>query len=187
MDRNNFSCNLFPSLITSADPPPRGAADQSTTNIMNLSKSFIPTAAQVKLLERGLTFIPRPNKFDWEELQRDTHKYHRRLKLLDYFDYNTDDNHLPFTLPSTWEPKTSQIDGRIRRLIRIDKNTLHNHQTHTDREDNLTHVERQVIKQLKNNPHIIIKPADKGSKIVILDKHQYMSKASYQTPNIINK
>lgn len=162
LDRNNLSFNLSPSLITGADPPPGGAVDQSTSNIMNLSKSFIPTAAQVKLLERGLTFIPRPNKFDWEELQRDTHKYHRRLKLLDYFDYNTDDNHQPFTLPSTWEPKTSQIDGRIRRLIRTDKNTLHNHQIHTDREDNLTHVERQAIQQLKNNPHIIIKPADKG-------------------------
>jgi len=183
LDRNNLSFNLSPSLITGADPPPGGAVDQSTSNIMNLSKSFIPTAAQVKLLERGLTFIPRPNKFDWEELQRDTHKYHRRLKLLDYFDYNTDDNHQPFTLPSTWEPKTSQIDGRIRRLIRTDKNTLHNHQIHTDREDNLTHVERQAIQQLKNNPHIIIKPADKGSKIVILDKHQYMYEANRQLSN----
>lgn len=61
-----------------------------------------------------MSFIPRPSKFDWEELHRDTDKYHRRLKLLDYSDYQTNDNHLPFTLPSTWEPKLSQIDRRAK-------------------------------------------------------------------------
>lgn len=130
-----------------------------------------------------MSFIPRPSKFDWEELHRDTHKYHRRLKLLDYFDYQTNDNHLPFTLPSTWEPKLSQIDRRVKNLIRTDQDTLHNYPTQADRQDNITRTERQAIKELINNPHTILKPADKGSKTVILDKHQYIYEANRQLSN----
>uniref|UniRef100_A0A3Q1HQT6 Uncharacterized protein n=1 Tax=Anabas testudineus TaxID=64144 RepID=A0A3Q1HQT6_ANATE len=38
-------------------------------------------------------------------------------------------------------------------------------------------------KQLQNQPNIIIKPADKGSKIVIMDKQQYAYEAYRQLDN----
>ena len=135
------------------------------------------------LLERGLTFVPRPTTFDQEELQRDIHKYHRRLKILDYFDYTDSDTHLPFINPSTWEPKLSQVDHHIRTLIKTDRRTLRDYHTQTDRQDNLTTTLRESINTLKNNPHIVIKPADKGSKIVILDNHQYIFEANRQLGN----
>ena len=51
------------------------------------------------VLERGLSFIPTPGILDRMELRRDLHTYHRRLKLLDHFNYDTDIPFVPFTDP----------------------------------------------------------------------------------------
>ena len=151
------------------------------SNIMNLSRSVQLTAAQIQLLERGLTFIPRPRKIDWEELRRDTYKYHRKIKLIDYYqDSESDQNRTPFVFPSTWEPKLSQVDGKIRRLIQLDNHILTQFIPTADRPDNLTAEERASITELRNNKHIVIKPADKGSKIVIMDNFQYIYEANRQ-------
>lgn len=43
---------------------------------------------------------------------------------------------------------------------------------------------KQAIKTLQSNPNIIIKPVDKGSKIVILDLQQYALKVNRQLDNL---
>ncbi|XP_033103831.1 tyrosine-protein kinase receptor Tie-1-like [Anneissia japonica] len=43
--------------------------------------------------------------------------------------------------------------------------------------DNLTTDERSCIKQLRQNPNIVIKPADKGSAVTILNTHDYITEA----------
>lgn len=150
------------------------------SNIMNLSRSFRLTAMQTQVLERGLTFVPRPEKQDWEELRRDTYKYHRRLKLIDYFQDAETDGQMPFVLPSSWEPQSSQLDARIKRLIHLDNHVLNNYDCPSDRRDNLTALERNSLRELRNNKNIVIKSADKGSKIVILDIFQYVFEANRQ-------
>lgn len=74
----------------------------SASNILNLSKMFIPSLIQISLLERGLTFIPPPKKFSRVELWRDLYLYHRRLKLRDYFQ-DGDFCRESLALPSVWE------------------------------------------------------------------------------------
>ena len=51
------------------------------------------------------------------------------------------------------------------------------------RKKNLTKEEYQSIKCLRNHPDIIIKPADKGSAIVIQDKHNYVTEGERQLHN----
>ena len=48
---------------------------------------------------------------------------------------------------------------------------------------NLSQEERRALKKLKNNRDIIIKPADKGSKIVIIDRASYILEANRQLEN----
>jgi reverse gyrase len=47
--------------------------------------------------------------------------------------------------------------------------------------NNLTKEETTALKQLQNNPTIIIKPADKGSAIVIIDTQHYILEAEHNT------
>lgn len=50
----------------------------SSSNVLNLSRLFVPSSAQLGLLEKGLTFSPKPFSFSRELLRRDLHHYHRR-------------------------------------------------------------------------------------------------------------
>ena len=60
---------------------------------------------------------------------------------------------------------------------------LHRLKYRQSRKKNLTKEEYKSIKSLRNNPDIIIKPADKGSAIVILDKHYYKNEGERQLYN----
>lgn len=160
----------------------------SDSLILNLSKSFHPSPSQLSLLQKGLSFIPRPSSFNQELLQRDILLYHRRLKLVDYYHDRKSREQIPFTLPSTWEPHHSLIHPILQLHIRRDLNSfllaprfLTNHNT-----SNLSPQEHQAIKQLKSNKHILIKPANKGAKIVILDTHQYLHEANRQLSNTLH-
>lgn len=45
---------------------------------------------------------------------------------------------------------------------------------------NLSWDEKQALRQLRNNRSIVIKPADKGSTVVIMDRQAYIKKAEQQ-------
>lgn len=94
------------------------------SNITNLSSFYRLNQAEREVLEKGLTFIPTPTRFDHTELQRDMHAYHRRLKLLDNIDYESDHQRIPFTNPSNWEPNINSLSQFIQDLIREDQRSL---------------------------------------------------------------
>ena len=168
---------------------PRAAEDaagldwDSDSNILNLSTIFTLTPDQRCLLERGLTYCPPPTSFHLEELRGDLHRYHRRVKLIDYFDGQA--SHItPFTLTSGWEPGSSQLDVRIKALILQDNRTMNQYiQNLHFRPPSGGSDHSEIIKQLQHNQNIIIKPADKGSKIVIMDSQQYILEANRQLNN----
>ncbi|KAL7384032.1 hypothetical protein ABVT39_023002 [Epinephelus coioides] len=139
--------------------------------------------AQLQLLEKGLSFIPRPRRYDWEELRRDIHHYHRRIKIIDHFYGKQQHNTQCFTLPSSWEPTGLQIHPQIHSVIRSDHHTMNTYRPPPNAPDNLSKAERTALHQLKRNPSIIIKPADKGSKVVIMDRQQYLLEANRQLSN----
>lgn len=106
---------------------------------------------------------------------------------MDYFVDNRMDV-LPFTLASSWEPDWEQLDGRVRALIQKDVQCLNSYLPtrgdgmflHQGDNNTFNKNSKKIIKTLQQNPNIIIKPADKGSKIVIMDKQQYAFEAHRQ-------
>lgn len=52
-----------------------------------------------------------------------------------------------------------------------------------EEEDNLSIQQRRALNKLRQNQDIIIKPADKGSKIIIMDKTQYLTEANRHLNN----
>lgn len=139
-----------------------------------------------EVLEKGLSFIPTPGKLDRDEIRRDLFTYHRRLKLLDYFQYEKDFPHIPFTKASTWVPAMETISPSIQNLIRKDVRALAGFRPKPSNQTNLTKEQLRALKDLKNNDSIVIKPADKGSQVVILDRVQYILEAEKQLSNTMH-
>lgn len=150
--------------------------------VINLSNKFSPTENQLKLLNKGLTFIPTPkiNRDTKNQLSVDLQNYHRRLLLTTYFRHQEEKQILPFTYRSTWTPKLIQVPDNIRKIIRADKYALKNLPFDANRPPNLNKREKEALIQLSKNKDIVIKPADKGSATVIMDRDAYIHEAHRQ-------
>ena len=156
-------------------------------NVLNLSSHFVLTAAQTSLLNKGLSFVPSMAILDRREgpdLAEEVSSYHRRLKLVDYFGDRDDGppSVTPFVKKSTWEPRGDQVSSEVRRVIKRDSANMTSIMgTVFPRPPrNLTQAEVSAIGQLRGERGIVIKPADKGSVTVILDRAQYIEEAERQ-------
>lgn len=132
-----------------------------------------------------MSFIPTYNLHhdQKKQMKMDLQTYHRRLKLAAHFEGRQGDSPQPFMPPSEWTPKSSLLPRTIKNIIRADQYAFEH--LHWDDRDslNLTQAEIKALKQLQHNNHIVIKPADKGSATVILDRQQYIWEAERQLNN----
>lgn len=143
------------------------------------------TDAQFSLLNKGLTFIPTLNLFKDQkrQIQHDLQNYHRRIKLAIHFEGEDDQPPLPFLPPSEWTPDDKQLPEIIPKLVQqdlLDLRTFHKFQTE---KHNLPLSEVLALKQLMSNKNIVLKPADKGSAVVLMSREQYLWEAYNQLNN----
>lgn len=151
-------------------------------NVMVIAENFSLSKAQLDLLNRGLTFIPTvgDNRKQRTQLLLDIQNYHRKIKLATYFGNKGKRGKPRFTPPSHWTPPPHKLPPEVHFLIKQDNKEVHKHEKiHKDRR-NLTEDEIQALTELKHNKHIVIKPADKGSAVVILSRDQYIFEAMRQ-------
>lgn len=107
-------------------------------------------------------------------------QYHRTVKLAIYYGDKDESEPRPFIPKSNWSPPLSQLPPQVTDLVKADYEFFHN-QLYIDRiNPNLLKVETKALKDLKENKHFILKPADKGSAIVILDREQYLQEGYRQ-------
>ena len=152
----------------------------------------------MSLLDKGLTYIPSYKTLPVNDIYEAQHRLVRSLKLKDHFEDKEDEDYdfsvKTFVHKSNWTPadhllRQSTLDTvqeivnttesviRHRKLINGQQILLRNF------EDNLSPPEREALKELKNNQSIVIKPADKGSATVIMDKSAYIAEAHRQLNN----
>ena len=170
---------------------------------MNLS-SFQLSQAEVSLLDKGLTFVPTVKFVPQQAINECTERNIRNLKLKDYFkedteDYNPNDFKHKFCARNSWSPDMRKLSKETTEAITdiytftdsyLDKyrSTLQSSNgplircDHTSK-DNLTPHERAAIRKLKDNHEIIIKPADKGGAVVIMDREAYKQEGLRQLLN----
>ena len=106
-------------------------------------------------------------------------KFRRRLYLRAYFLNKPNREKFPFHLPSVWEPPIPENDNITQYVSRV-YNDLNYAQIPHTLKSNLSSEEINALDELKSNTHIIIKPADKGGKIVIWDRNDYIKEAHRQ-------
>lgn len=126
---------------------------------------------------------------NWPEIEKkqlkfDLQAYHRRLKLKTFFEGKRKDSRkVPFTHNSDWTPSLSSLPIQIRHIITADNYALRKLNWGQKVAPNLTRDETRALRQLRENTNIVIKPADKGNAIVILDRQQYTWEGERQLKN----
>ena len=191
------------------------AAAAVASNIFNLSRFTINLSSrifhppEISLLDRGLKFIPTVCRFPLSHITECTIRNLRNLKLRDFFFGGPDRHYDPnsfanrFCPPSTWTPPFHTISPDTRKaILDIGKFTvditadLISHSSDLGRgfvnvpfsrisRFNLTKPERWALRDLRRDRSIVIKPADKGGAVVVMDSRLYKTEALRQLTNTV--
>jgi hypothetical protein len=163
-----------------------------------LNLSSVPlTSEELKLLDKGLTFIPVYRHMDTHTIYGLQNRLTRNLKLKDYFkdeDKEKDSLLERFVRPKTWTPSDAKISTEtldiIQEIYSSTEETMGEHVVTQNKTitlpripDNLSRGERTALVNLRKRQDIIIKPADKGSATVVMDKSAYIQEAHRQLNN----
>lgn len=142
--------------------------------VINLS-SRILSDPEKKLLTKGLKFVPTRRKIDIGKLLADLKTWERRMRLKEYFytdeNNNFDTGEILFKKRSTWTPDKGRDKWLDSYIQEVKDDVIKG--LHRDFKMNITSSEEKAMKDLLNDTSIIIRPADKGSGIVVLDSTAY--------------
>ena len=156
--------------------------------VMNLSNYSIQFE-ELKILGRGLKFCPTPPLHDHGMAKESIDKFFRNANLFLFFsdennshekiELNSTDGfkHEKLKLPSKFNPPKPNMLEHIQEIL---TDRILNHNPNRNRPRNITNSEYKIIENLKENNSIVIKKADKGSNIVILDRNYYIKEAMRQ-------
>lgn len=150
---------------------------------MVLAPNFALTGPQRELLRRGLLFVPALDvgKDRKAGFFYDLGAYHRKVKLAAFFRDSPQRPKLPFSGPSDWTPRMDQVPPEVGHLVQEDTDCAKRGFARVVLErHNISKAEVKALRELQHARHIVIKPADKGSAVVILSRDQYVLEAQRQ-------
>ena len=138
--------------------------------VINLSDKTL-TNVQIDILKKGLKFTPTPRTTNYGEIKDDISEYCRRLRLAEKFlDYDEDDESLVRNKSNYRPPK-----GRNKTLDEYCE-YISNYPIHLQKKNcksNFSKLQWKELENLRANTELIIKEADKGSAVVIMDTEYY--------------
>lgn len=146
--------------------------------MINLSKVQLDHSEH-KLLEKGLNFIPTPKVITNTPILEAASKFSRRLKLAYYYRKSKFHFQRKFVPKSTWVPSDKSIDNHVHETIEKINSDLSKLQA-SHPKNNLNKAEIKALQNIRKIPDIVIKPADKGSASVIMDKQNYINEGLRQ-------
>ena len=155
-------------------------ADRGETvdpKIINLSNRTFSNH-EIKLLSRGLKFTPTPtaNKPD---IVKDTEEFCRKLRLREFFGSDQYEDESLVRNRKGFKPapnRDKDLDSYINRL----KKVAESNKITTTPKSNISNIEQKALKELQTEDSIIIKEADKGGAIIIMDTDHYKEMALEQ-------
>ena len=147
------------------------------------------TEQQRNLLAKGLSFCPTEPYFNTIELSADLHAFYLRLRLRDYFADKpsaTNDKdalqHTRLHRKSNWQPPKGSTSPEVEFFVRFFhqslRSSVQNEQPRLT--NNLTKDESQALQELQGCKAIVIRPADKGSAVVIQNHSDYRKEVMRQ-------
>ena len=171
--------------------------------VVNLSTRPL-TETETNVLAKGLKFCPTPGEPDMYNIHQDLREFFRRMRLRAFFyddsptppsqntitNYFSQDNEKSgeinlkkFKPKSEWEPPLQYRDPVVETFCKTIQDEVSRFKPREPRYKNITLDEKNAIKALSTDPTIVIKKADKGSAIVVMNKHDYITEAERQLNN----
>ena len=136
---------------------------------------------EITVLNRGLSFVIAPEEIRYQTIFDALSDFKRRMFLhYHFFIKPTNSEKQIFRKKSSWQPpkhNQKSLEQYINNIT-IDIDTLL--LDPFENIPNLKKTERNALDNLKNNNDFIIKPADKGGKIVLWPTHEYILEANRQ-------
>ena len=125
------------------------------------------------MLCKGLKFTPTP-RHDSDKLRSDIKEFSRKLRLKEYFEDDAESDDSLVSNPSTFVPPTGR-DKHLDTFIDYINNIPVGQNNRQMIRSSLNKEERIALKRLRSRSDIIIKEADKGSGVVVMNKDFYKS------------
>ena len=126
-------------------------------------------------MSRVFKFTPSPENSNKQEIESDMSEFFRRIKLKEFFhDKNYEQDDSLVRNRSNFGPskgRNAALDEFITRTKNFPLSSLP-----AEKKYNITLAERNALNSLQNDPTIIIKEADKGGGIVIMNNSFYRDK-----------
>ena len=146
------------------------------------------------MLSRDLNFCPVPGPINATKLSEELDNFATSLRIKEHFgskeveggdevssDSDSEDAYdNRFVKKNEYVPKPSKNVTLESFADNVKLDILRTAKVNTDTFDNITHGERTVLQSLIFSEDIIIKPADKGSAVVVMDKSAYIREAERQ-------
>lgn len=124
----------------------------------------------------GFKFTPTPEKSNTCELEYDLNEFFRKLRLHEYFDGTENEDISLVRNKSNFVPPSGR-NVHLDSYISTTKSIFNNFPKNNDTiKHNITIEQRKAISSLSDDKSIVIKEADKGGGIVIMNKDYYKSK-----------
>jgi hypothetical protein len=145
--------------------------------VVNLSSTKL-TLSQNYILNKGLNFcINETNKSKISKyIKNEISQFIRRIQINYLFRDVDKKRREPFTGNKQWKPPASKQNQAIATLEDILNEEFSHVIKHNKNRNNISRNDRRALQSLRNNKNIIIKKADKGGCIVILDTVNYINK-----------
>lgn len=162
--------------------------------VFNLSSKTL-NASHLSVLNKGLSFVPttQPNDFD---VKVDLFKFFRNIRLREFFattqsasqlDINTSESQHQHT-NTLFRPKSDFTPPANRsasietfcRLVDQDATELLKRKHEFNTHSNLSADEKKALNDLRSDESLVIKPADKGGGLVVLNRIDYVNECERQ-------
>jgi hypothetical protein len=153
----------------------KGNAESKFDSIVNLSDRKL-TREETDLLCKGLKFIPTKEKVNVGELLADIEEWSRRLRLVEFFGQDNQEreetNNIRRRTSGRWTPEKGRAPFLDLYIDNVKNDIVGNLMRR--KEKNITTKEHRALLDLMYDENIVIRPADKGSGIVIMNKDKYI-------------
>ena len=176
---NRTSC-----FKTEQKPPPASSERIKgyfcSDTVFNLSNKVL-SQTEISVLEKGLGFVPTSNMTNEADLRRDFNDFSRKMRCKWYFrdELSEEFSEIPAFRPKfTWKPPAR--DPCVELVLSIMEHELFSFLPGKPQSHSLTKEEWQALKNLKEDRSMVIKPADKGSCVVVWDREDYQAEGYKQ-------